>query len=153
MEIEGYENYLIHIDGRVYNKKFDRFLKPVVNNRGYLYVNLWKDAKQKIMTVHRLLGKAYIPNPENKPCIDHKDNNTLNNNIENLRWATISENNSNRIVYGAVPFRGVHKYRNRFQARIRIDGTLKYIGMYDTPEEASEARIKYCTENNNNIMS
>ena len=149
MEIEGYENYLIHIDGRVWSKKCKgRFLKPRVAPNGYLRVNLYKDGKCKTNNIHRLLGNAFIPNPENKPEIDHIDNNRQNNNISNLRWVTISENNYNRKAYGAVPFRCVNKVGNRFRTRIIIDGKRKHLGTYDTVEEASEARIKYCTENN-----
>lgn len=152
MEIEGHPDYLIHRDGRVWSKKGKgRFLKPYPNPDGYLLVALYKDCKRNHMKVHRLLGKAYIPNPENKPQIDHIDRNTQNNNIENLRWATKSENQRNKTVSGAVPFKGVSEKGNRFRARIRIDGKLKYLGLYDTPEEASEAYIQYCTDNNINI--
>ena len=49
----------------------------------------------KTKNVHRLLGEAFIDNPENKPCIDHIDGNTHNNDLSNLRWATISENSLN----------------------------------------------------------
>ena len=151
MEIEGYPDYLIHLDGRVWSDKGKgRFLKPKPDIYGYLKVDLYKDGKPKNMRIHRLLGEAYIPNPENKPQVDHIDNIRQNNDISNLRWVTHGENQLNRKAYGAIPFRGVSKKGNRFQASKKIDGKLKHIGYYKTAEEASEARIKYCT--NNNIM-
>ena len=152
MEIEGYPDYMIYEDGRIWSKPKEgggnKFLKPSPNGRGYLQVGLCKDGKRKQMTVHRLLGIAFIPNPENKREIDHIDNNRQNNNISNLRWVTPSENSSNRKPYGAIPFRGVTKHGNRFKARTTIDDKTKHIGTYDTPEEASESYLKYCRDNN-----
>ena len=152
MEIEGYEDYLIYEDGRIWSKYGKgRFMKPLPDSNGYLHVRLYKDGKSKTMTIHRLIGNAYIPNPENKPEIDHIDNIRQNNDISNLRWVTKSENKRNRAGWGDIPFRGVCKDRNRFKTQIRIDGKLKHIGIYGTPEEAGEAYIQYCTDNNINI--
>ena len=149
MEIKDYPNYLIYDDGRVYSKYLKgRFLKPRLNSHGYVQVALYNDNKRKGMLVSRLVALHYIDNPENKLEVDHIDRNRLNNNIENLRWVTHSDNNRNKDITGAIPFRGVSKHRNRFQARIKIDGKLKHLGYYDTPEEASEAYIKYCNDNN-----
>lgn len=63
-----------------------RILKPVIVGRGYLKVNLYKNNKQKQYYVHRLVAEAFIPNPENLPEVNHKDENKLNNNAENLEW-------------------------------------------------------------------
>lgn len=49
-------------------------------------------------SLHRAVAELFIPNPENKPCVDHIDGNTLNNNVENLRWTTYIENNNNPIT-------------------------------------------------------
>lgn len=110
-DVEGYEGlYQISNLGNV--KSLDRYVKQKDNkikhikekmltshdnNRGYLAVNLSKDGKTKTHTVHRLIATAFIPNPENKPCIDHINAIRTDNRIENLRWATYSENNSNPI--------------------------------------------------------
>ena len=149
MEIEGFENYLIYEDGKIWSKKGKgRFLKPFPDCKGYLRVDLRKDGERKHMSIHRLVGNAFIPNHENKPQIDHIDNNRQNNNIKNLRWVTASENQRNKPVYGAIPFRGVCKHKNIFMAQITIDGKKKHIGTCDTAEEASEAYLKYCRDNN-----
>jgi len=98
MEIIGYENYLIYEDGRVYNKKYNRFLKPATNRGGYKYVNLSKQGKYKTHTVHRLLAEHYINNPENKKYVDHINRIRSDNRLENLRWATHTENNQNKTI-------------------------------------------------------
>lgn len=66
---------------------------------GYVGVDLFKNGKYKHMLVHRLVAIAFIPNPKNLPCINHKDENKKNNNVENLEWCTYSYNNS----YGKLP--------------------------------------------------
>ena len=101
-EIKGYDNYTIDREGKVFNTKFDRFLNPSLNKEGYLQLTLSKNGKVKTFSLHQLLALAYIPNPENKPTVDHIDVNTSNNNLSNLRWATQSEQNENRGAYGEI---------------------------------------------------
>ena len=96
MEIIGYENYLIYNDGRVFGKKHNRFLKQGTNTHGYKQVDLSKQGKRKTHKIHRLVAQHYIPNPENKPCVDHINRIRTDNRIENLRWVTDSENQQNR---------------------------------------------------------
>ncbi len=93
MEIQGHNKYLIYPDGRVFSKHKNskKFLKHGLSTHGYKTVNL--DGKN--ISLHRLLGIHYIPNPENKSCIDHKDRNKLNNNLDNLRWVSHIENMNN----------------------------------------------------------
>ncbi len=80
----------------------ERILKPCICNNGYKMVSLYKNGKGSTKTLHRLLALQFIPNPENKRCIDHIDRNRLNNAIDNLRWATYSENNSNIYHKGCI---------------------------------------------------
>lgn len=94
-EIEGFDNYQISNLGRVKNIKFDRLVKPLLDNRGYIMVNLYKNGKMKRLSLHRLIAIAFIPNPENKPCIDHINTDRSDNRIENLRWCTQKENHNN----------------------------------------------------------
>ncbi len=97
MEIQGYPDYLIYDDGRVWSKKGKgRFLKPAKNQKGYHQVCLWRDGEQKNNRIARLVALHYIPNPENKPEVDHIDRDKDNNHISNLRWVTSQENNDNR---------------------------------------------------------
>lgn len=65
-------------------------------------VDLWKDKKSKSWLVHRLVAMAFIPNPENKPTINHKDGNPRNNYVSNLEWATHYENNNHAFDNGLI---------------------------------------------------
>jgi len=67
-------------------------LKPGIGTTKYYLVSLVKDKKGNTKKVHRLVGIAFIPNPDNKPFINHIDGNKLNNHVSNLEWCTQSEN-------------------------------------------------------------
>ncbi len=103
-DIAGYEGlYQISNTGKVKSLAFTKFwggkpnptdiiLVQRQNPRGYLYVTLCKNLIGKSMRIHRLVIEAFIPNTLNKPTANHIDGNCLNNNVENLEWATFSEN-------------------------------------------------------------
>tara|TARA_R110001632_G_scaffold2424_5_gene10867 strand:- start:1003 stop:1491 length:489 start_codon:yes stop_codon:yes gene_type:complete len=95
MEIEGYEDYLIYEDGRVFSKYVKRYLKHGANKQGYLHVGLSKNGKKKSCSIHRIVGIHYIPNPDNNPEVDHINKIKSDNRVENLRWVTKSENQQN----------------------------------------------------------
>lgn len=89
------QSYSINENGDVRNDKTGHIKIPFVNKaNGYKTVDLWEDGKSHKKTIHRLLAEAFIPNPENKPTVDHIDGNRQNNSLSNLRWATYSEQNS-----------------------------------------------------------
>lgn len=93
--IKGYEGiYQISNLGNVRNLlSYERKnLKGEITEKGYIRVSLHKNGFRKVFRVHRLVAQAFIPNPLNKPQINHKDGNKLNNCVDNLEWATNKEN-------------------------------------------------------------
>ena len=95
VKVKRNTNYSINENGEVRNDSTGHIKKPTENKaNGYLVLDLYEGNKRKKVPVHRLVAEAFIPNPEKKPCIDHKDGNRQNNALSNLRWATYSENNS-----------------------------------------------------------
>ena len=94
-DIDGYEGlYQISNKGRVKSLKCgkERIRTPVITNDGYLNVILYKNTTAQHRLIHRLVAEVFIPNPENKPQVNHKDENKLNNCVNNLEWATAKEN-------------------------------------------------------------
>lgn len=87
---------LVRSDGWVFLPKKKgcaaRWTEGSINNTGYRKIGY----NHKNYLVHRLVAETFIPNPDNKPCIDHIDRNRLNNDVSNLRWATVKENNLNQ---------------------------------------------------------
>lgn len=85
-------NYEINEKGEIRNHKNNRIIKPFKNKNGYIYVSLNANGKQKNYRLHRLIAKAFIPNPNNYPYINHIDMDKTNNDISNLEWCTNSYN-------------------------------------------------------------
>ena len=71
-----------------------RVLKEKSKANRDVRINLWKNGKSKDFLVHRLVAEAFIPNPKNKPTVNHIDGNPRNNRVDNLAWATFYENNN-----------------------------------------------------------
>lgn len=69
-----------------------KLLKPIKDKNGYLNVGLYKDGEKKWFLVHRLIAETFIPNPENLPHINHKDEDKTNNRADNLEWCTPKNN-------------------------------------------------------------
>ena len=131
-DIEGYEGlYQVSNQGRVKSleRKVDnghcirtvpeRILKPNKTKKGYQLVNLWKEGKIKRMSVHRLVAKAFLPNPENLPQVNHKDENPSNNHVDNLEWCDARYN----INYGSRTERMIEKQSKPVQ-QFTIDGSF-----------------------------
>lgn len=86
--------YAVSRDGKVRNLNTNYYLKGAILNT-YRVFNLKINGKQRNIAGHRLVAAAFIPNPDNKPFVDHVDGNRLNNNVENLRWVSQQENAQN----------------------------------------------------------
>lgn len=103
-DIKGYEGYYQVSDkgeiksvtrnvkrGSSYKPVNERILRPYLN-KGYLSVVLSKNGKTHTVEIHRVVAETFIPNPNNYPCVNHKDEITSNNCVSNLEWCTYSYN-------------------------------------------------------------
>lgn len=110
-DIEGFKNYQVsslgnvrRLDGYIKHNKGGlkkwqgKILKPVLRNTGYYFVSLCENGKRKDFPLHKLVATAFIPNPNNYPCIDHIDTIRTNNAVTNLRWVTHKMNQNNPIT-------------------------------------------------------
>ena len=89
--ISNNKNYMVSNAGRIRHVN-DNVDHSTRDNKGYLVTDLYKDGQRFTHRVHRLVAQEFIPNPDNKPCINHIDGNKHNNNFSNLEWVTKKEN-------------------------------------------------------------
>lgn len=94
--ILGYGNdYSVFEDGKIWSNKGFRFMKQQKqqkkNGKFYVYVKLSNKGKVTKHYIHRVVATAFIPNPEDKPTVNHKDGNSENNSVDNLEWCTMKE--------------------------------------------------------------
>lgn len=106
--IEGYPDYRISTFGRIISLKGEipRILKQSPDGHGYLRAKLYETSKCATYYTHKLVAASFIPNPENKPELNHIDGNKANNHVSNLEWATSAENHRHAIRAGLrIPFK------------------------------------------------
>jgi hypothetical protein len=148
LPIKGYPKYEVSSRGRVRSikAKSKKILKPQCDTLGYGRVLLYLDGiKIKLTYVHRIVARAFWPNPLKKKSVDHIDHNPRNNNITNLRWATIEENNRNRSkqINNTTGVPGVVWCKDKsWRARISFLGHRKHLGYFETLLDAKQARIQ-----------
>jgi hypothetical protein len=122
----------------------DRILKQSIDSQGYPYVNLSDYKKQKTFRVHQLVAVAFLnhtPDKHKGLVIDHIDNNKLNNMTTNLQLITNKKNTSKDRKNKTSKYTGVswHKQSNKWLAQFRENGSVKYLGTFETEEEARDA--------------
>lgn len=91
-KIKDFPNYAVSQQGKVWNIKRNKE-KAQQTYHGYKYVQLHRNGETKVVSVHRLVAEAFLPNPQKLPCVNHKDENKENNCVENLEWCTYKYNN------------------------------------------------------------
>jgi len=124
--VKDFPEYQVSNLGRV--KKGDYILAQRICNKHFV-VNLCKDGVKTTKKVHRLIGDVFLANPQNKPTIDHINQDGLDNRLENLRWATHKEQANNR---GAFPLQGTNTgepyitYNKNYIVTIRKKGRKSF---------------------------
>ena len=133
LPIKDFPGYWITSSGQVWSDFSNKFISIVNMSNGYQRVVLSKKNKSYNFLIHRLVAEAFIPNPENKPCVNHKDLNRANNLVENLEWVTYKENNNyadHGIKNGAAHSKKVGQYNPK---------TKELIAIYDSTVAAARA--------------
>lgn len=142
-DVVGYPGYVIYEDGRIYSMKRNIFMKIQKHYKGYEIVGLWHpDKKRKVVKVHRLLAQAYIPNPENKPQVDHINRIKDDNRKENLRWVNRFQNSHNIDVRidNELGLKNIQKTKKGFYCIRIIRYKKRYCKNMKTKEEAIKQR-------------
>ena len=143
--IPGHSRYEISECGIVFDLKTGKCVASCISN-GYLICNIWLESgKRTILGIYVLLAIAFIPNPDNKPTVDHIDCNKSNNSLDNLRWATYQEQNWNKVAQGWWYLPKLTK--NPYQVQIKNNfGKYIHIGCFSTSEEAQIVYEEKCIE-------
>lgn len=135
--------YLISNLGRIYSIPYKRIMKTRIDKYGYENVSL-KKIKSCPMTVHRIIAKHFIPNPENKPQVNHINGIKTDNRIENLEWCTVQENITHSVQNGLKGTTKGQKRKYRVEQPLRrkeveeIDFNGKIINYFESQSDASK---------------
>lgn len=144
MDIPGYPNYKVSNHGRVasFRGKTPKLLRPSMSHYGYYQVSIisgdkFGTGKKSTVSVHRLVALAFIPNPENKPCIDHRSTIKTDNRPENLRWVTPRENAANPLTVEHMDdVRDLITEKNSHQVYV-YDEDLNELSAFTSTKDAS----------------
>lgn len=152
--IKDYPNYAVSNTGKMINiKKKGKELKQFTGKYSpHLIVRLYKNSRYSQKLVHRLMGEAFLDNPNNLPVIDHRNQNSTDNSIENLRCCSYSQNSRNIKRRGnitKVPLKGGQRWS--WSVRLSKNGKIHSKSLL-TEEEAKEYLQKWIEENDSDIL-
>jgi hypothetical protein len=129
-------------DGRGRIKSIpQRILRPLLDKNGYSTVILCKHKKRKQVKIHRLVLISFSANNQRDLHVDHIDSDPSNNNLSNLRWATVSQNSMNSCsrAGSASKYKGVSRAGSRWRANIRLNGKQVHLGVFESERAAAMA--------------
>lgn len=146
-DIDGYEQYQISNMGRVFSMKTNKLLTPQPDKKGYLRVKFWENNKGYTFKVHRLVAQAFIPNPNNLPQVNHKDEDKKNNTVENLEWCDGIYN----LNYGTRKERSDKALTNRLNLSlpvICVETGIEYPSIQEARRQTNIRNIGMCCSGN-----
>ena len=151
-DVVGFEEkYQISNYGRLKNKEKNTIYKLTNQYGDYFSVVLTYKDKKRSVRIHRLVAEAFIPNPENKPEVNHKDLNKQNNKVDNLEWCTFSENTRHAMLNGVNLMCGFNrhnktKFNKKYGKIYQFDKNKNKINEFDSLKDANEI-TGVCTRN------
>ena len=139
-DIQNFHPYQISTKGNVRGYT-GRVMKPYLDPHGYFSFKLRKDGKYTKKYLHCLLAECFLPNPMNKPLVDHINRNRLDNRIENLRWCTTTENVWNTDRHDQEMY-GIYWYENRqsYLVKLKLHNKQRYVGWRKSLDDAKLIR-------------
>lgn len=140
-QVRSVERDIVHKDGKV-QKNPSKIKRPQKNNHGYLYVMFYKNSKYFKRYIHRIVAETFLPNPENKPEVNHIDYNPLNNKLSNLNWVHPHENYNHSLerqnyakckkVRKINPITGESEEYNSMKEAMMLNGYSNDVGIRTT---------------------
>lgn len=153
-DVVGFNNYFVTDTGEVFSKNYHREnriakLQPRKLKNGYLYVSIRKNKMTFTKKVHNLVATAFLPNPNNKPQINHKNGIKTDNRVENLEWCTASENikHSYDVLHRQPNRNSLGKFgkdnpRSKLVLQIKDNNIIKtFYGLHDAERETGISRV------------
>lgn len=122
--IPGYENYSVSDEGYVISPRTNAAMKLCRNNKGYYMVHLYKNKRYHHFLLHRLIAMVFVPNPENKPEVNHINGDKSDCRACNLEWCTRSENNRHAAETGLAKQLMCNNWRSKAVLQYTLGGEL-----------------------------
>jgi hypothetical protein len=147
-DIIDYEGiYTVSNFGRIYSVKRGIIMKPIKNNRGYIFINLFKNNCKKTCQIHRLIARAFLTDYSEDLDVDHIDRSKTNNHLSNLRMTTRAQNITNTKPRNKTGYKGICLTKSgKYRVQIQVNNKYKYVGTYSTLEDAVLYRNNYIDE-------
>ena len=137
--------YGITEDGKLFSTRNNKYLKPATDKYGYKYYVISINGKKKTLKAHRIVAMAFIPNPQNKPTVDHINGDRQDNRVENLRWATHKEQQMNPTtikkadeIHKRTDYRKMGEIRNFGRRHTSVYKNGEFLGSFQSLKDAAD---------------